>query len=113
MVEKKSNNFWYILGGIIIVVLVIALVYMQIQNKQKQEEIQNQQKALGNSLCIQRCESSWNNEYISCKQQKEIYVSRGLENPPARDVVDCSGSNAMGEGCSCSCTCVYTETFEI
>jgi hypothetical protein len=42
MAEKKSNNLWYIIGGVAIIILLIVIVVIQVQNKQKQAEIERE-----------------------------------------------------------------------
>lgn len=113
MAKKKNNNFWYILGGVVIVVLFIVIVVLQIQNKQRQEELEKQQDNLqfviDTQNCVGACTAKWNNEQGSCEKFYTNQRNNGWE-PSSTDsnVLDCSGAlptKEMGATCQCKCVC--------
>ncbi|MFH1608268.1 MAG: hypothetical protein ABIA78_03985 [archaeon] len=114
MVKKKNNNLWYIIGGIIIAILLIVLIVMQIQNSEKQKELQKQQDELqfnqNKEKCIEDCANKWNNEQGSCEDFYNKERTNGwMPGSTDSSILDCSDSWPTTEnGATCQCKCVCT-----
>jgi hypothetical protein len=40
MAKKKTNNLWYVIGGIMILILLIVIIIIQVKNAQRNAEIE-------------------------------------------------------------------------
>jgi len=122
MAKKKNNNLWYILGGVVIAILIITIIVMQVQNSERQKELQRQQESLEWEMkqkeCTTKCESSWMKmhdgmncvEYEQWLKENSNYWSSSRN--PEDFNCDRSYPNDNG-GCDCECSCITTDTFTI
>ena len=112
MAKKKNNNIWYIIGGIAIFVLIIIVIVMQIQNAERQKELQRQQESLqfqaDTQKCISSCTNKWNSEQGSCEEKYNLYRNNGwMPSSTDSNILDCDKSLPTTEnGYTCQCECV-------
>jgi hypothetical protein len=119
---KKNNDLWYILGGVIILILMIVIISLQVQNSERQKELQKQQENLhfqvDTQKCISSCTTKWNSEQDSCEEKYNLYRNNGwMPSPTDSNILDCSNSlptTEIGYACQCECLCAgFTSNFLI
>lgn len=106
----KNKEILYIISGIILAVLLIIAIVMQVQNKQKQEELQKQQESLEYEMkqneCVSKCTLSWKKEYGTCEEIYETLKKQNVWPSESPKDFNCDKSYPNNNGgCDCECSC--------